>query len=126
MKTDSVHFGLGNFFELISRAKIGLNCHFYDEKTTPLEIHRIMEMISTYTLVLTARSGDKWLDNIMSPIVTFYDNEEDLILKFRHLNSLSEAERWKLTMHRLRLFQKMPTFKQNFLASDSVLFKKQI
>ena len=113
------HFGAGDFGSLITRAKIGLNCHFYTDRPS-LEVHRILLMVSHYTLVILARSQDPWLDNIFAPLVTFYDDEDDFIKKFIELKSLTEHQRGQLVMKRLKAFRAMPSFKDNFLASGSV------
>ena len=120
--TERAHFGEGDFGALITRAKIGLNCHFYVERPS-LEIHRIMLMVSHYTLVLSARSGDHWLDDLFASVATFYDDENDFVEKFMILNSLTDVERGQLVMKRLKAFQAMPTFKENFLLSGSVLLE---
>ena len=120
--TEKAYFGEGDFGAFITRAKIGLNCHFYVERPS-LEIHRIMSMISHYTLVLSARSGDQLLDNLFASVVTFYEDEDDFVQKFMMLNSLTDVERGQLVMKRLKAFQAMPTFKENFLLSGSVLLE---
>ena len=63
--------GLGDFKNIMPRAKIGLNCHYYGGSPI-LEIHRIMQMLSHYTLVMSVRSDDKLLDEMFEPFVTFF------------------------------------------------------
>lgn len=120
VNTTRVHFGGGNMGEFMSRAKIGYNCHYYGGQTS-LEIHRIMIMVSYYTLVISCRSDDTWLDDLFSPIVTFYDNEDDFVDKFKKMISLTDEQRGILAMKRLIALRNMPRFKDNFLSSGSIL-----
>ena len=86
-----------------------------------MEIHRIMIMVSYYTLVISCRSDDTWLDDLFAPIVTFYDNEDDFVDKFKKMISLTDEQRGILAMKRLIALHNMPRFKDNFLASGSIL-----
>jgi hypothetical protein len=110
---------LGDFKKFTSRAKIGVNLHFYGGQTA-LEIHRIMHLVTYHVLVLSSRSDDAWLDDLFSPIVTFYDNNDDFVEKFKQLNSLTDKQRGVLAMKRLNALRNMPSFKDNFLSSGSI------
>lgn len=72
---------------------------------------------------MSSRSEDKLLDEMFEPFITFFNDEDDFIVKFNELHSLSSEEWGRLVMKRLRLFQNLPHFKENFLDSDSVILE---
>lgn len=65
---------------LVSRAKISFNVHYYDGSSI-LEITRIIPLISRDVLVISERSNDKYYDEKLEDIVIFFDKIDDINLK---------------------------------------------
>ncbi len=102
-------------------AKVVVNIHIFPVGSV-LEIHRIMQVVSQKTLVLTERSDDKSLDELYAPMVTFFSSIDDLKDKIYQVGNMSEIAYGKLVMKRYNYLLKLPRFAENFKAIDSKLW----
>lgn len=108
------------------RAKIGLNCHYYGGSPI-LEIHRIMQMLSHYTLVMSVRSDDKLLDEMFEPFVTFFDDEmfNQMIKSQISFNTLITIDTY-LGLIEISNFYPLWRWKKSTIASKMKPFLDQI
>ena len=92
---DNIHLNVGKYNlwgkerdEQIRKSLICINIHFYNDAI--LETTRLVHMLSLGAFVISERSSDIALDEILSKHVIFADSPDDLINKVLHYNSHPE------------------------------------
>jgi hypothetical protein len=70
--------------QLMATARVWFNCHFYEQDTDTLELHRLVQAAGQPCAVVSEITADAKLMNIMAPAVQFFYSPDTLVTVCKH------------------------------------------